>query len=290
MKFVRFGPVGHEKPGLIDQEGQIRDISAYIPDLNPKTIAQPEVIKMLQDLDLRSLSIVNGQTRLGSCLNDMGKILCIGFNFQAHADEVGILRKQFSEPVVFLKSNSCLAGPNDPIYYTAKMKKLDWEAELAIIVGKKAKYVSIEDAADYIFGYACFNDLSERFLQLETDDNQFTKGKCFDGAGRLGPYLVTKDEVPNAQDLAIKLWVNQQLRQDFNSANYLYSNIFILSYLSQYFTLYPGDVISMGSGPGSAKAWDECYLKIGDQVVLSIEGLGTQHQTVEAEPIPNNNS
>lgn len=283
MKFVRFGPLGHEQPGLIDQEGHIRDISAYVPDINSKTLAQPEGINKLRDLDPLSLPRVDEHTRLGSCLNDIGKILCIGFNFQAHADEVGVTSKH-TEPLVFLKSSSCLAGPNDPIYYTAKMQKLDWEAELAVIVGKKAKYVSIESARDYIFGYACFNDLSERFLQLETDDNQFTKGKCFDGAGRLGPYLVTKDELPNAQHLAIKLWVNQQLRQDFNSANYLYSDAFILSYLSQYFTLFPGDVISMGSGPGSAKAWGEQYLKIGDQIKLSIEGLGTQHQTVESEP------
>lgn len=283
MKFVRFGPLDEEKPGLIDQEGHIRDISAYIPDMTPLTLAQPEVFKRLRDLDPLSLPIVKDDTRLGSCLNDIGKILCIGFNSQLHADEVGVMRNSHAEPVVFLKPNSCLSGPNDPIYYTAKMKKLDWEAELAIIIGKKAKYVSIEEAKDYIFGYACFHDLSERFLQLETDDKQFTKGKCFDGAGRLGPYLVTKDEVPNAQNLAIKLWVNQQLRQDFNSANYLYSDTTILSYLSQYFTLFPGDVISMGSGPGSAKAWGGQYLKIGDQVKLTIEGLGTQHQTVEAE-------
>lgn len=284
MKFVRFGNVGHEKPGLIDSEGRIRDISAYMTDINPSTLSDSFALKQFEKFDWTSLPLVGDEVRIGPCVGAIGKIICIGFNSQQHALEMGVKRSHKSEPIVFLKPSSSIAGPNDPIIYARNAKKLDWEAELAVVIGKQGKYITLEHAKEYIFGYACFNDLSERYLQFETEDSQFTKGKCFDGAATLGPYLVSKSEIPNAHDLHIQLWVNEQLRQDFLSKDYIYSEEQIIVYLSQYFTLYPGDIISMGSAPGSAKAWgDDCYLKPGDKVKLEISGLGLQQQTVIKE-------
>ena len=168
--------------------------------------------------------------------------------------------------------------------HTRYTKKLDWEAELGVVIGKKGKYIEKQCAKDYIFGYTCINDLSERFLQLETMDKQFTKGKCFDNAAPIGPYLVTKDEVPNASDLHIQLWVNGILMQNFNTRDYIHNDEEVVSYLSQYFTLYPGDIISMGSAPGSANAWgNDKFLRPDDKVVLAITGLGQQEQVVVVE-------
>ena len=269
MKFVRFGKPGDEKPGMIDPQGGIRDISTYVTDINPNSLSDPFILQQFAKFDWTALPLVDSNVRIGPCVGSIGKIICIGFN---------------SEPILFLKPSSSLAGPYDPIAHTRYTKKLDWEAELAIVIGKQGKYISIEHAKDHIFGYACFNDLSERYLQFETEDSQFTKGKCFDGAATLGPYLVCKSDVPNAHDLHIQLWVNDQLRQDFNSKDYIHSEEQIIVFLSQYFTLYPGDIISMGSAPGSASAWgSDCFLKPGDEVKLEISGLGKQCQTVIKE-------
>ncbi|NCT56972.1 MAG: fumarylacetoacetate hydrolase family protein [Legionella sp.] len=194
---------------------------------------------------------------------------------------VGFVTDAKARHVAFYEPTSAICGPFDPILYTRMTKKLDWEAELGIVIGKQGKYIQQENARDYIFGYTCVNDLSERFLQLECGDSQFTKGKCFDNAAPIGPYLVTKDEVANPNQLDIKLWVNDQLRQAFNTRDYIHDDAAVVSYVSQYFTLYPGDMISMGSAPGNAKFWGEDqFLKPGDEVVLSIEGLGIQRQTV----------
>ena len=281
MKFVRFGTLGQEKPGLIDPDGGIRDISAYVSDINPGSLSDPNSLQQFEKYDWTSLPLVRSNVRIGACVGSIGKIICIGFNSQQHAIEMGVSRPSHSEPIIFLKPNSSLAGPTDPIIYTRHTKKLDWEAELAVVIGKQGKYISVEHAREHVFGYACFNDLSERFLQFETQDTQFTKGKCFDGAGTLGPYLVSKSDIPDPHNLQIQLWVNEQLRQDFNSKDYIHSVDHIISYLSQYFTLYPGDIISMGSAPGSANAWGvNCFLKPGDAVKLQIFGLGMQSQKV----------
>lgn len=281
MKFVRFGKPGHEKPGFIDPQGGIRDISAYVLDINAASLSDPFVLLQFEAFDWATLPLVEPNTRLGVCVKDIGKIVCIGFNSQQHALEIGFQRPSNAEPLIFLKPSSSLAGPTDPIIYTRQTKKLDWEAELAVVIGKQGKYVSIDNASEYIYGYACFNDLSERFLQFETDDKQFTKGKCFDGAATLGPYLVSKSEILDAQNLQIQLWVNNQLRQNFYAKDYIHSVEQIIVYLSQYFTLYPGDVISMGSAPGSACAWGKnCFLQPGDEVKLEISGLGVQCQKV----------
>ena len=175
--------------------------------------------------------------------------------------------------------------PNDPILHTRMTQKLDWEAELAIVIGKQGKYIEPHQARDFILGYTCMNDLSERFLQFEVGDSQFTKGKCFDNAAPLGPYMVTKDEIADPNQLEVNLWVNHQLRQAFNTRDYIHDDVSIVSYVSQYLTLYPGDIISMGSAPGNAKFWGpEHFLKPGDEVVFSIAHLGTQSQTVIIEP------
>ncbi len=284
MKLVRYGDLGHEKPGLIDDQGRIRDISAYVSDINPTSMSDLSCFQKLERIDTNALPLIESKTRLGVCVGSIGKFICIGFNSQQHAAEIGIARSPNAEPIVFMKPSSALSGPNDPILFTRNTKKLDWEAELAVVIGKKGKYIPREEAKDYIFGYACCNDLSERYLQFETEDKQFTKGKCFDGAATLGPYLVTKSEIVDADDLHIKLWVNDQLRQDFNTCDYIYNTEHIISYLSQYFTLYPGDIISMGSAPGSACAWGkDCFLRPGDEIILNISGLGEQRQTVIQE-------
>lgn len=284
MKFVRHGCISQEKPGIIDEEGNIRDLSSYLPDIYPKLLCEDSHRNLLQQLDVSSLPLVDSKVRLGICVAGIGKIICVGLNSKLHAEEMGVDRSQASEPIIFMKPPSSLSGPNDPVVHTRHTKKLDWEGELAIVIGKQGKYIPESDALNYVFGYACFNDLSERYLQFETQDMQFTKGKCFDGAGVLGPYLVTKSEIADAHRLQIKLWVNDILRQDFNTSDYIFQPEWIISYLSQYFTLYPGDVISMGTGPGSARGWgDNYYLRPGDKLRFNIQGLGEQNQTVTKE-------
>ncbi|MDA9272203.1 fumarylacetoacetate hydrolase family protein [bacterium] len=285
MKLLRYGNPGEEKPGILDYQGNIRDISAYIHDLNSRTLGHLPTLNQLKTLDLTQLPLIDKATRIGACIDMFGKILCVGFNSRLHAKEMGVMPLVGSEMLVFMKPNSSVCGPFDPILHTRHTKKLDWEAELAIVIGKQGKYISEADASDYILGYACFNDLSERYLQLETADKQFTKAKGFDNAAPLGPYLVTKDEIVDSSNLEIKLWVNDELRQDFNTGDYIHNDIQVISYLSQYFTLYPGDIISMGSAPGSAKSWGEAFLKPGDRVTMAIVGLGQQEQQVIIEPI-----
>ena len=283
MKLVRFGLLGQEKPGILDDLGNIRDLSGYVDDFSPEHLANSSLLNKIQNCDLSKLPLVDKSTRIGACVGSPGKVICVGYNSKEHAKEMGITLDKHPEPVVFMKPSCVVTGPFDKILHTRHTKKLDWEAELAVIIGKQGKYIPIDEAKDYIFGYTCLNDLSERYLQLETFDKQFTKGKCFDGAAPMGPYLVTKDEVPDSSNLNIKLWVNGDLRQDFNTSNYIHNDVKIIHFLSQYFTLYPGDVISMGSAPGSASAWGNCYLRPNDKVVLSIDGFGKQEQVVVVE-------
>jgi 2-keto-4-pentenoate hydratase/2-oxohepta-3-ene-1,7-dioic acid hydratase in catechol pathway len=281
MKLVRYGNPGEEKPGLIDNLGNLLDLSNHMSDLNPQTLGNQELMEGLKTLDSLQLSKIDSSARLGACLSSPGKIICIGYNSRLHTQQMGMTPLSEKDMLVFMKPTSALCGPFDPILYTRHTKKLDWEAELGIIIGKKGKYISKKSARHHILGYTCINDLSDRFLQLETGDSQYTKGKGFDNAAPIGPYLVTKDEIHDPHNLQVKLWVNGHLRQDFNTKDYLHNDEDVVSYLSQYFTLYPGDVISMGSGPGTAKSWgEELYLKPNDKVIFSIEGLGQQEKTV----------
>ena len=284
MKLVRYGNAGEEKPGLVDEQGNIRDLSNHIADFNPQCLGNLDLIHYIKTLSVDHLPLVNKNVRLGSCIGMPGKVICVGYNSRLHTQQMGVSPMAEADMLVFMKSTSSVCGPNDPILYTRHTKKLDWEAELGIVIGKKGKYITKENAKDYILGYTCINDLSERYLQLETTDTQYTKAKCFDNAAPIGPYLVTKDEIPDANNLQIKLWVNGELRQDFNTCDYIHNDVEVVSYLSQYFTLYPGDTISMGSAPGNAKSWGEDkFLKPNDKVTLSIMGLGQQEQIVIIE-------
>lgn len=284
MKLLRFGLLGQEKPGVLDLDGRIRDLSGYIDTFNPSRLSDETLLQAIKKINLFSLPLVDEPVRIGACIDTPGKIICIGFNSRAHAAEMGFSIVNEEEMVVFMKPSCVACGPNDSIIYSKHTQKLDWEGELAFVIGKKGKYIPLDKAKDYILGYLCMNDLSERYLQLETRDKQFTKGKCFDNSAPIGPYLVTKDEIENSSNLQIKLWVNDVLRQDFNTRDYIHNDQEIVSYLSKYFTLYPGDIISMGSAPGSAhSSTDKAFLKPNDKVVLSIDFLGIQEQTVVLE-------
>lgn len=284
MKLFRYGALGAEKPGLVDDAGILRDLSHYLTDLDPVTLQDPLLFQSLHALSPQHLPQVSPNVRIGAPISKPGKVICVGLNSAMHAEELGLKVLKKKELLIFLKPSSSISGPNDPILYTRLMKKLDWEAELAIVIGKQGKYIPLENAKEYIFGYTCMNDLSERHLQFETEDNQFTKGKCFDGAAALGPYLVTKNEVSDITKLAIHLWVNGENRQAFHGADYMHDDASVVSYVSQFFTLYPGDVISMGSGPGNALSYGEqFFLKPGDRVTFRIEGLGQQDQLVIRE-------
>lgn len=284
MKLVRYGKLGEEKPGLVDNAGNIRDLSGHILDFTPQTLRRLNLIDHLKTIPIERLPIVDKNTRLGACIGTPGKVLCIGYNSKLHTEQMGIIFPTEREMMVFMKPTTSICGPYDPILHTRHMKKLDWEAELGVIIGKQGKYIAKEEAKEYILGYACINDLSERYFQLEMADKQYTKGKGFDNSAPIGPYLVTKDEIPNSSDLEIKLWVNGELRQDFNTKDYIHNDEEVISYLSQFFTLYPGDVISMGSAPGNAKSWgDDMFLKPNDKVTFTIFGLGQQEQIVIIE-------
>ena len=284
MKWVRYGRSGEEKPGMIDNQGNIRDLSDFITDFSPQYLDHTDLIHQLNRETINELPLIDKTVRLGACLGMPGKVICVGYNSRLHNQQMGVSPLPEKDMVVFLKPNSAICGPYDPILYTRHMKKLDWEAELGIIIGKKGKYIKKEQAKEHILGYTCINDLSERYFQFETIDTQYTKGKGFDNAAPIGPYLVSKDEIPNSSNLQIELWVNGVLRQDFNTSDYIHNDEEVICYLSQYFTLYPGDIISMGSAPGNAKSWgDNMFLKPGDKVTLSIEGLGQQEQVVIVE-------
>lgn len=284
MKLVRYGVIGFEKPGLLDAEGHIRDLSHLIADFSPTTLEHIDLMSWLNTLNLQRLPKVTGPVRIGPCIGRPGKVICVGYNSKLHNLQMGVSAFTDAEMLVFLKPSSSVCGPQDPILYTRLMKKLDWEAELGLVIGKKGKYISRQAAKEHILGYTCVNDISDRYLQLETADKQFTKGKGFDNAAPIGPYVVTRDEVRDPNNLHIALWVNGVLRQDFNSGDYIHGDEEVVSYISQYFTLYPGDIISMGSAPGNAKSWGEdMFLKPNDKVRLEIEGLGWQEQIVVVE-------
>ena len=280
MKLVRYGKSGAEKPGLIDTDGKIRDLSEYVSDIAGAALA-PAQLKKLGKLDPKSLPAVRGNPRLGPCVGSTGKFICIGLNSSDHAAETGATVP--SEPIIFMKATSAIVGPNEDLLIPRDSRKTDWEVELDVVIGKKAKYVSEEDALDYVAGYCVLHDVSERAFQIE-HQGQWTKGKSCDTFGPTGPWLVTKDEVKDPQNLKLWLNVNGKRMQDGTTATMVYGVKYLVSYLSRFMSLQPGDIISTGTPPGVGMGMKpQKFLKAGDVVELGIEGLGTQTQNVKAD-------
>jgi 2-keto-4-pentenoate hydratase/2-oxohepta-3-ene-1,7-dioic acid hydratase in catechol pathway len=280
MKLLRHGPNGAEKPGMLAADGTIRDLSGLVPDIAGAVLSDTG-LAMLRAIDPMSLPVVHAATRLGPCVAGTGKFICIGLNYADHAAESGMAVPP--EPVIFMKATSAICGPNDPIVIPRKSVKTDWEVELGVIIGTKAKYVSEADALNHVAGYAVTNDVSEREFQIERA-GQWTKGKSCDNFGQLGPWLVTRDEVADPQNLSMWLTVNGQKMQNGSTRTMVYGVAHLVSYLSQFMTLHPGDVISTGTPPGVGLGMKPPrYLKAGDVVELSIEGLGTQRQDCIAD-------
>ncbi|MFZ5751621.1 MAG: fumarylacetoacetate hydrolase family protein [Pseudomonadota bacterium] len=276
MKLVRYGARGAEKPGLIDAGGRLRDLSAHVPDIDGRCLAD---LAALRSVDPAGLPLVEGQPRLGACVGGIGKFICIGLNYSDHAAESGMAVPP--EPVIFAKFTSAVCGPNDPILIPRGSQKTDWEVELAFVIGKAGKYIPEDRAMDHVAGYCVCNDVSERAFQTERS-GQWSKGKSSDNFGPLGPWLVTADEVADPGDLRMWLTVNGQTMQSGTTATMVYKVPFLVSYLSQFFTLNPGDVISTGTPPGVGMGMKPPrYLKAGDVVELGIDGLGSQRQVCQ---------
>ena len=278
MKLLRFGPRGAEKPGILDADGNIRDLSGIVGDIAGPMLGD---LARLRDLDLSGLPVVDPATRLGACVGGTGKFMCIGLNYADHAAESGM--EVPPEPVLFMKASSAICGPNDPIIIPRGSEKTDWEVELGVVIGKPAKYVTEARALDHVAGYCVVNDVSERAFQAERA-GQWTKGKSCDNFGQIGPWLVTPDEVADPQNLAMWLTVNGERMQNGSTRTMVYGVAFLVSYLSQFMTLHPGDVISTGTPPGVGLGMKPPrYLKAGDVVELGIEGLGQQRQLCIAD-------
>jgi len=277
MKLLRYGSVGKEKPGLLDQDGSIRDLSSVINDIDGETLS-PRSIEQLSGIEPESLPTVAGEPRLGTCVGNIGKLVCIGLNYSDHAKESGMAIP--TEPIVFMKAISAISGPNDNIELIRGSKKTDWEVELGIVIGSHTKYVTEDDALDHVAGYCVVNDISERHWQLERQGN-WTKGKSGDTYGPIGPWMVTRDEVSDPQALDLWLDVNGQRMQDGNTETMIFSVKTIVSYLSQCMSLQPGDVIATGTPPGVGQSMNPpVFLKAGDKVQTCVAGLGIQNQTV----------
>ena len=279
MKLMRVGEAGSEKPAILDADGKIRDLSAHVADIGGAAIS-PDGLKKIAALDPKSLPEL-APGRIGACVAGTGKFICIGLNYSDHAAETGATVPP--EPIIFMKATSAIVGPNDNVIIPRGSEKTDWEVELAVVIGKTAKYVSETEALDYVAGYCVCDDVSERAFQTERS-GQWTKGKSCDTFGPIGPWLVTKDEIPDPQNLGMWLTVNGQKMQDGSSKTMVYGVAFLVSYLSQFMSLHPGDVISTGTPPGVGMGQKPPrYLKAGDVVELGIEGLGTQKQTFVAD-------
>ena len=275
MKLLRHGEFGSEKPGIIDHEDKIRDLSSHIPDINGDSI-NSESLKKIAAINLSTLPIVSNDTRLGACVGNVGKFLCIGLNYSDHAAESGLPVP--SEPILFSKATSAIVGPNDNVEIPRNSSETDWEVELGIIIGKKAKYINEDEAEDYIAGYCVVNDVSERAFQIKRE-GQWTKGKSCDTFGPTGPYLVTKDEIPDVQNLKMYLDVNGKRMQNGSTNTMIFSAKHIVYYLSQFMSLNPGDVIATGTPPGVGLGMKPpVFLNAGDTMKLGIEGLGEQNQ------------
>ena len=279
MKLMRVGPPGREKPALLDKDGKVRDLSAHVADIAGAAIS-PEGLQKIAAIDPASLPELSVD-RIGPCVTGTGKFICIGLNYSDHAAETGATVPP--EPVIFMKATSAICGPDDEVRIPRGSEKTDWEVELGVVIGKTAKYVSEADALDYVAGYCVSHDVSERGFQTERA-GQWTKGKSCDTFGPIGPWLVTKDEVTDPQNLSMWLKVNGETMQDGSSKTMVYGVAFLVSYLSQFMSLHPGDVISTGTPPGVGMGMKPPrYLRDGDTVELGIEGLGTQKQTFRAD-------
>ena len=278
MKLVRYGRPGKEVAGMIDAEGRVRDLSDEIGDITPVTIGK---ISSLKKLKPEKLKLVRGTPRLGPIVGRMGKFVAIGLNYTDHAKEAGAPIPK--EPVIFMKATTSLSGPNDPVILPKGSRKGDWEVELGIVIGRKAQYVPEDKALDHVAGYCVVNDVSEREFQIERSGGQWDKGKGCDTFGPIGPWLVTKDEVPDPQNLHLWLELNGKRVQDGNTKTMIFGVAYLVSYVSQFMTLEPGDVITTGTPPGVGLGMKPpVFLKPGDVMRLGIDGLGEQRQEVKA--------
>jgi len=281
MKLLRYGQIGSEKPGVLGNDGEIRDLSGLITDIDASVLSD-QALQKLRDADLSKLPVVSGNPRIGACVGNIGKMICIGLNYSDHAAETGATPPP--EPIIFMKVNSAICGPNDDVRIPKTSEKTDWEVELGFVIGKKAKYVSEAEAMDHVAGYCIVNDVSERSFQAERS-GQWTKGKSCDTFGPTGPWMVTRDEISDPQNLKMTLDVNGKRYQDGSTNTMIFGVKFLVHYLSQFFTLHPGDVISTGTPPGVGLGVkpNPVFLKPGDEMHLSIEGLVEQHQKCIAD-------
>jgi 2-keto-4-pentenoate hydratase/2-oxohepta-3-ene-1,7-dioic acid hydratase in catechol pathway len=276
MKLLRYGSRGQEKPGLLDAQGRIRSLEGVVPDIAGQVLT-PEGIEALRGVDPNGLPLVEGAVRIGPCVAGTGKFICIGLNYSDHAAETGATVPP--EPIIFMKATSAICGPNDDVEIPRNSAKTDWEVELGVVIGRHAKYIDEADALSHVAGYCLVNDVSERAFQAERS-GQWTKGKSADTFGPIGPWLVTRDEVADPQSLPMWLKVNGRTFQDGSTRTMVYGVAFLVSYLSQFMSLHPGDIISTGTPPGVGLGQKPpVFLKAGDVVELGIEGLGTQKQT-----------
>ena len=281
MKLLRYGALGAEKPGLLDAAGLLRDISAHVDDVNG-TMLDDATLDRLRALDPSTLPIVEGEQRIGACVGNIGKFLCIGLNYSDHAAETGAAIPK--HPILFFKANSAIVGAYDDVVMPRGSTHTDWEVELGVVIGKTAKYVTKEDALDHVAGYCIVNDVSERHFQNNLT-GQWTKGKSCDTFGPTGPWLVTRDEIADPQNLSMSLDVNGKRMQTGNTATMIFTVAEIIEHLSSLMTLHPGDVITTGTPPGVALGMkpEPVFLKKGDVMDLKIEGLGHQQQKVDQD-------
>lgn len=279
MKLLRYGAPRQERPGLLDSDGKIRDLSQVVPDITGQTIG-PESLARLREIDPASLPLVRDEPRLGACVGQVGKFICVGLNYSDHATETGMKIPQ--EPILFMKATSAICGPNDDVMIPRGSTKTDWEVELGVVIGTEAKYVEQAEAMAHVAGYCVINDLSERAFQLE-GTGQWVKGKSADTFGPTGPWLVTADEIEDQQNLALWLEVNGRRFQNGSTKTMVFGVKYLVSYVSRFMSLQPGDVISTGTPPGVGMGQKPpIYLKAGDRMRLGIDGLGEQNQKVVA--------
>jgi len=279
MKLVRFGPSGKERAGLIDERGRVRDLSALIPDITAESLSF-ELLSRLAAVPVADLPLAPPDSRLGPPIAGVRKFIAIGLNYRDHAREARMAVPE--EPVIFMKATSCITGPSDPIVLPREARKTDWEVELGMVIGKETRYVREQDSLQHVAGYLVMNDLSERAFQLERG-GQWDKGKGCDTFGPIGPWLVTRDEIADPQNLDLWLTVNGQSMQRGNTRTMIFTCANIVSYVSQFMTLLPGDLIATGTPPGVGMGRNpQIFLQAGDRLAVGIEGLGEQHQEVHA--------
>ncbi|APX18032.1 hypothetical protein BWR17_19285 (plasmid) [Phaeobacter inhibens] len=279
MKLLRYGLPGQERPGLLDDDGIIRDLSDHVRDIGGESLL-PETFERLRGLDTSALPTVAEDVRIGPCVANVGKFICIGLNYSDHAEEAGMPVPD--EPILFFKATSAISGPNDPVMIPRGSKKTDWEVELGVVIGKEARYVAEEDALSHVAGYCVINDVSERAFQLERG-GQWVKGKSADSFGPIGPWLVTRDEISDPQGLGMWLEVDGKRYQNGNTSTMIFGVAHLVSYVSQFMSLQPGDIISTGTPPGVGMGLKPpVFLSEGQSIRLGIQDLGEQNQSVRA--------